>query len=75
MSNTISIDWERTRDDQDQDENGNTNKEEDNKGSAQNQGGPNTCNPQAKLLHINVLVSMPICEIKNQKKWHWPPNI
>jgi hypothetical protein len=65
MSNTISIDWERTRDDQDHDENGNTNKEEDNKGSAQKQGGPNTCNPQAKLLHINVLVSMLICEIKN----------
>jgi hypothetical protein len=67
MSNTISIDWERTRDDQDQDENGNTNKEEDNKGSAQKQGGPNICHPQAKLLHINVLVSMPICEIINQK--------
>jgi hypothetical protein len=23
----------------------------------------------------NVLVSLQICEIKNQKEWHWPPNI
>jgi hypothetical protein len=23
----------------------------------------------------NVLVSIPICEIKKQKEWHWPPNI
>jgi hypothetical protein len=21
----------------------------------------------------NVLVSLQICEIKNQKEWHWPP--
>jgi hypothetical protein len=31
--------------------------------------------PQAKLLYVkNVLVSVPTCDIKNQKEWHWPPN-
>ncbi len=31
------------------------------------------CNPQAKILYVkNVLVSIPNCEIKNKKEWHWP---
>jgi hypothetical protein len=34
-----------------------------------------TMHPPSKILYINVLVSIPICEIKIQKEWHWPPNI
>ncbi len=35
-----------------------------------------TSNPQAKLLHINVLVSIPTyLWNKNQKEWHWPTNV
>jgi hypothetical protein len=28
-----------------------------------------------KYCMLNVLVSLQICEIKNQKEWLWPPNI
>ncbi len=31
--------------------------------------------PKQNYCMYHVLVSIPICEIKNQKEWHWPPNI
>jgi hypothetical protein len=35
----------------------------------------NAAPKQDKYVKCKVLVSIPICEIKNPKEWYWPPNI